>query len=166
MTFAAVVMIRTLVGHCRTTRLMALLRRFLNHGSKGHLGTLATALIPGVISPRGSKVALIQSLVDYATGKEDVVYPRMFRDFLKVQILAFLPRNCKTKAEAISLFIDLDRTPQGQVTPPATPSQADCTDAGVPCAGPDMQDLVVVPFHAKAEGALGQGMEKAGGAQT
>ena len=57
-------------------------------------------LIPGVISPRATKAALIQSLVGYANGNEDEVYPRLLRDFNKGQILAFLPRNCKAKAEA------------------------------------------------------------------
>ena len=59
---------------------MALLRRFLNYDSKDHLGTLAMALIPGVVSPRGSKFALVQLLVDYAAGKEDVVHPCLLRD--------------------------------------------------------------------------------------
>ena len=61
----------------RLTHEGRLLRPFLNVDSKNHLGELAMEIAPDVISPCGSKRALIHKLIEYVLHQECDVYRRM-----------------------------------------------------------------------------------------
>ena len=112
---------------------------------------LMVEVIPTELFPSGTKVVLIEKLMQYVERNAPHGYRCVLSKFPKRKIDNLLPRGGKTKAHSMEMFIALDQ-PGSAATTPSPPSggktPSDSALALVPYVAPEGRDLPIVPFSA------------------
>ena len=115
------------------------------------INELMVEVIPTELFPSGTKVVLIEKLMQYVERNAPHGYRCVLSKFPKRKIDNLLPRGGTTKAHSMEMFIALDQ-PCSAATTPSPPSGGKSpSDSGlalVPYVAAEERDLPIVPFSA------------------